>query len=234
MVLDLKRIIGLSGPTWFLGLDLAIQLLGAILALVIAYYGYKSYKITNRNKDLYFSLAFLLLSINLFIYLALIPSTILYYVYSYGTQIPSSILILGSQLFNFIFIFSTMFAYALLILVYSDLEKKNFIILIFSLIFSLAAFSYVFKSILGFNLVSALLLVFIVFHTYKNYIKKKTRTSLLVLMAFIFLIFSHISFALNILQTSTPIYLTARSLQFLGFASFLIMLIRVYYGRKKK
>src|SRR3989344_1514034 len=183
MILDFR------GPNWFFGADIVIQILGLIISLVIAYYGYKLYKITSRKIDLYFSIAFALLSLDLITYIIAVPTVFLYYAYYYPAVQPG-VLLTFAQILNFVYMFTTSLAFIFLIMVYSGIERKNVIALIALLIFALTAYSYI------------------------------TRSYLILAYGFYF--------------SSNLAYLFSHILQFLGYASLLIMLVRVKYGRKKK
>ena len=227
MILDFR------GPNWFFGADIVIQILGLIISLVIAYYGYKLYKITSRKIDLYFSIAFALLSLDLITYIIAVPTVFLYYAYYYPAVQPG-VLLTFAQILNFVYMFTTSLAFIFLIMVYSGIERKNVIALIASLIFALTAYSYITRSYFGFNLINALLLAFIVFHVYNNFLAKKSKSAFLVMVSFMLLTISYLILAYVFYFSSNLAYLFSHILQFLGYASLLIMLIRVKYGRKKK
>ena len=226
MILDFR------GPAWFFGTDIAIQVLGLVISLIIAYYGYKLYKITSKKLDLYFSIAFFLLGLEFIIYILVIPAVFIYYNY-FPTLQPGILLTIARSL-NFIYMFAISLAYIFLILVYSGIEKKNVIALISSLILALTLYSYITRSYFCFNLTSTLLTGFIVFHAYRNYLAKKTKNAFLVLLTFVLLTFSHFILAYAFYTNIQLAFLPGHISQFLGFASLLIMLIRVKYGRKKK
>ncbi len=50
-------------PEWFRGFDLVFDVIGLVIALMIAAYSWRMYKISDENKFAYFSLAFVLLAI---------------------------------------------------------------------------------------------------------------------------------------------------------------------------
>ena len=210
---------------WFL--DIIIQLLGAIASLALSYYGYKSYKLTKEKHDLYFSLAFLFLSVNLILYALIVPAVFIYY--TFYMHIDPGIFLSVSHALNFIFMFLILNAYTLLIVVYTKLEKKSILALWAIFLFVITLYSFIFKYFLVFNLMVALLVLFISFYTLKNYLSKKTKNSMLVALSFILLTVAHISLALatyiNILS------IVGHVLQFIAYVFLLSMLLRVYYGR---
>ncbi len=52
-------------PTWFNGWDVVFNIVGLVIALLIAAYSYRLYRINKENKFAYFSLAFALVSLSL-------------------------------------------------------------------------------------------------------------------------------------------------------------------------
>lgn len=210
---------------WFL--DIIIQLLGAIASLALSYYGYKSYKLTKERSDLYFSLAFLFLSTNLILYSLIVPAVLIYY--TFYRHIDPGIFLSVSHVLNFIFMFLILNAYTLLISVYTKLEKKSLLILWGIFLFVIAFYSFVFKQFLIFNLLVALLVLFISFYTLKNYLSKKTKNSMLVALSFILLTAAHLSLALATYISILSV--VGHVLQFIAYTFLLSMLLRVYYGR---
>lgn len=210
---------------WFL--DIIIQLLGAIASLALSYYGYKSYKLTKERPDLYFSLAFLFLSTNLILYALIVPLIFIYY--TFYRHIDPGIFLPVSHALNFIFMFLILNAYTLLICVYTKLEKKSVLALWAIFLFVITLYSFIFKYFLVFNLMVALLVLFISFYTLKNYLTKKTKNSMLVALSFILLTIAHISLALATYISILSI--VGHVLQFIAYTFLLSMLLRVYYGR---
>ena len=49
-------------PAWFNGFDLVFDIIGLVIALLIAAYSWRVYRISEENKFAYFSFAFLLLA----------------------------------------------------------------------------------------------------------------------------------------------------------------------------
>src|SRR3989338_6057417 len=51
-------------PGWFNGYDLLFSSIGLVVALLIAAYSWRLYRFNNENRFMYFSLAFLLVSLS--------------------------------------------------------------------------------------------------------------------------------------------------------------------------
>lgn len=218
------------GPSWLFGADIAIQLIGAIIALLISIYGYKLYKLSSTKTDLYFSLAFLLLGFSFFIYTFLVPAVYIYY--NYFSAIDPGILLKGSHILNFIFIFLTLGAYTILNLVYSKIKNPNAIFTVFILILALDYFIYYSRSSLGLSIISALLTLLIALNVFKSYIIKKNKNTLFVVIAFALMTLANIFFGLGSYLNIS--FLFGHIAQLLGYSSLLIMLLRINYGHRKK
>ena len=64
-------------PGWFNGFDLLFDSIGLVVAMLIAAYSWRIYKLNNENRFMYFSLAFILVSISLSF--KIFTSGVLYY-----------------------------------------------------------------------------------------------------------------------------------------------------------
>ena len=246
-------IIGLRGPVAVYWLDAIVQFFGALIALFVSISSYKTYKVTSNKKFLYFCLAFLFLTIDMLIYAVLIPALSIY-----GNVIGdvyAGNLLYISRALNFVYIIFTLMAYLMFIFVYSKLEKKTIMGLLILLVSALAINSFILAlilhpftqnlSVISFNLSAALLLLFSVFYTGRNYSRKKELNSLLVFLTFVLITIAHLVFAIplcsnlwnfcNFLKPSVDnFYLVGHVAQLIGYLSLVILYLRVYYGRKKK
>lgn len=224
-------IVSLKGPVWAYGVDVGIQFFGALIALFIAIYGYKAYKLTQDKKYLYFGSAFGLLSFNLFLFVLMIPA--LYVYYTYFKNIDPGLLLNVSHILNFIYMFVTLMAYAVFIVIYAGMARRSLMLLLGSLVFSLVVYSYLSVSFVGFNLIALLLLAFVIAYNAKNYILGKKRQSALVLSAFILIALGHLFFILEIFNSL--FYVIGHITQLIGYISLLIVVLRVMkHGRKKR
>tara|TARA_Y100000310_G_scaffold256442_1_gene264225 strand:+ start:438 stop:1151 length:714 start_codon:yes stop_codon:yes gene_type:complete len=220
-------IVNFRGPAWFYGIDAVIQFFGAFIALILAIYGFKAYKLSGEKKYLLFGTAFLLLSLDLVIYAALIPGVFLYYSFYPGTY--AGVLLQFARLLNFVFIAATLLAYTLLIAVYARLSRRVVIVLLSALVLTISAFIYRYQSFTGFNLVSVMLLIFIMAYTCNNCIAKKSRASLAIFFAFVLLALGHLFFVAS--GISPLAFLAGHILQLIGYLSLLIGLVFIL-GRK--
>lgn len=223
-------LLNFQGPTWLFGIDIGIQLIGAIIALLISFYGYKCYKLSSLKTDLYFSLAFFLFGASFFFYVFMVPAVYIYY--TYYQAIDPGILLRCSHLLNAVFIIITLGAYTILNLVYSKIKNPNAIITVLILITALSYFIYYSRNSFILNLICASLALLIAISTYTNYHRKKNKNSLLVVLAFVLITLANLFFALgNYINIS---FLFGHITQLLGYISLLIMVLRINYGSRKK
>lgn len=224
-------IISLMGPAWAYGVDVAIQFFGALIALFIAIYGYKAYKLTKDKKYLYFGSAFGLLSFNLFLFVLMIPALYIYYTYLSG--VDPGMLLSVSHMLNFIYMFVTLMAYTVFVVIYAGMARRSLMLLLGSLVFALVIYSYANVSFIGFNLVALLLLAFVIGYNLKNYIKKERSSSPLVLSAFALIALGHLFFILEIFNSL--FYVLGHITQLIGYVCLLVVVLRIMkHGGKKR
>jgi hypothetical protein len=186
----------------------------SLVAFFIAFFSYKTYKLTSEKKYAYFSLGFLFLSIGMILHAI---GNLSFYL---GIEKCLRVGCNPSQQFLFlahlIHIILTFFAYNIILLIYFKVKEKPLIVLAFveAFLFALITFdSYLF------NVVGIMLTVFIVYGAYRNYLKNTNKNALLALIAFVLIALSHLLFMLNSMMTA---YLFL----FMGFLSFLLIFIK--------
>lgn len=214
-----------------------VLIFGGLIAAFTAWYGFKAYKLTSNKRYFYFTLAFILLSLELIIFGIVAPAIMAYYRYFHGFNVTYLLYLVHGL--NIIFVFSTLMAYSLFILIYSKLERLSLTLLVTTLILSLAGYSYylayigeAYASRLGFNLVSIMLLSFIILYAARNYAFRRSVNSLLVLITFIFIGLGHVLFVFD--RFSNLLNLYGFIIQLVGYITLFIMFLRINYGQKKK
>ena len=251
-------IIRLIGINWLSILDALIRFFGAFIALLIGIYAYKAFKATEKREYKLLALGFFLITFELLVYAIAIPALYIFYNFKPEiTDLTRVLLLRISHLFNFFFILATLFAYTLFAYLYSKIQSKSVLILLGTLVFALASYSFSFVSGIGFNLTSILLLGFVCYHTIKNYREKRSKNSLYVVVAFSLILLSHAFFVLTdlpstsnyltsflkivfgqniMLYTSSAIqqlYLLGHISQLFGYLSLFLVILRAQYGKKK-
>jgi hypothetical protein len=228
------------GPTWFYWIAVIIHLISAVIALYVSYVLYKSYIISKEKIYLYLFTAFLLLCIDLLIFTLVFPGVFIYY--KYYAYLDAGVLLPIVHFLNLVYMFCTLMAYTLFIFIYSKAQRRSIMALLTALVLSLVIYSYVYVNHLGFNLVCALLLLFVMYYTFRNYITKKTKNSALVFLAFSLIFIAHLLLALFFLlhkglieSFKNVLFIIGHVAQLTGYLTLLILFARVkQHGRKKK
>ena len=213
------------------GIDSFFELLIIIVSLIIAYSGYRIYKIIEDKKYKIFSLGFLALSIS-FIFKILSNLTIFYKVRINYVGLPFIGIMQWKymELFNFAsFIFYKVFhviGFLILFFVITNTYKKDKILTMLYLGIIAVLFSIYFNFI--FDLTIAILLLFLTMHFYQNYEKQKSKNAFLVFLAFLLMLVSHCFFMFS--DMNLIFYLIG---EILLMASFLNLLINQFRTERK-
>ncbi|MBR9704573.1 hypothetical protein GOV12_04120 [Candidatus Pacearchaeota archaeon] len=213
-------------PSWFFGLDFIFELAFAIITLIVGLYAFKVFKLSGQHKIKLFGISFIFFSISYFI-----QSFINYAIISkLGENICNVIKLESVNILNLLGIYVHIFFFilGLVTLVYMTLNiksAKTYTMILFITFFSLFISL---NKIYLFYILSSLMLIYIVVHYFNNYSKNKQRSSLLVLIAFIFLLFGHIHFIFSV--NHTIFYTIAH---FLELSSYVLILINLIWVLKK-
>jgi hypothetical protein len=129
--------------------------------------------------------------------------------------------------FNAYYITSTI-AYLSLLMMYLPRDIKNF----FSNKLPVLYLPLWYLNFVNFHIASILILLYVVVKNVANFYKKRNFDNFLVMFAFISIVIFHA--CLLLASFDSTIYLAANSLLAIGFASLLLMLIRVSRSDRKK
>lgn len=215
-------------PPWFNGWDIIIDGIILIVALLIAAYSWKIYRLNHENRYLYFSFALLLIGVGLLF--NIITNSILYFLSV--REIAAEILrpVAGAQLeFSYLLYRAGFFLQMVpmlggWLLMFFISQKSRARLRKFYEVSQIALFIYliVLVSIVSnfkyfvFYLTSAVLLALIVLNYYKNYLNtNKNENTLQVMWAFLLILGSQIAFVFVFLQEK--LYVVAEILFLLGF-----------------
>ncbi|MCH8003322.1 MAG: hypothetical protein IH934_01720 [Nanoarchaeota archaeon] len=228
----------LFGPKWFYGFDSIIDLIAIIVSVLLVYYSYKCFKLTKENKYLYFSTAFLSLTIA---FIAKIMGTLAIYKPSItrsalGSSIHQTFTSLTPYNINaialIIHFFFMLLGFMILFLIISRLTWKNqrVIALLVYFVFLATWISVVHYQL--FYVTSFVLLLLITYSYYNNYREIKTEKARFVVIAFGILLVSQVFFVFVIYSRS--IYVLAELIQLLGFVYLLIPFILIFKKKPKR
>ena len=225
-------------PKWFYGFDSIIESIAIIVSILLVYYSYKCFKLTKEKKYLYFSTAFLSLTLA---FIAKISGTLAIYKPAITrTQLGSSIHQTFTTLTPYninafalvIHYFFMLLGFIILFLIISKLTWKNQRVIVLLVYF---AFLATWMSIIHyqlFYLTSFVLLLLITYSYYQNYKEIKSEKARFVTIAFGILLVSQAFFIFVIY--SRTIYVLAELIQLLGFVYLLIPFILIFKKKPKK
>ena len=221
-------------PGWFNGYDLLFDSIGLVVALLIAAYSWRVYKFNRENRFMYFSLAFLLVSVSLAF--KIFTSGVLYYfpvretVYQVlgpatGQHLKYSALFYRA---GFFFQMASMLGAWLVIFLVS--QKSRARLTKFYEVSQIGLFVYLLLlvSVISnfryevFYLTSSVLLSLIVLNYYKNYLTTCKKSALKVMAAFLFILAGNLFSVFVFLQNGS--YVAGEVLMLVGF----LMLLHTY------
>lgn len=225
-------------PKWFYGFDSIIEIIAIIISLLLVYYSYKCYKLTGEKRFLYFSIAFISLTLAFF---TKIIGTLA--IYSRDVR-ESALAKTMDSAFESITIFSInsaafllhtffmIFGIMMLFLIISKLTWENKRVIAMLLYFVIIATWLGAIHYQLFYATTFVMLTLISLSYYQNYKEIKSENAKLVAYAFLILLISN-AFFIFIIYSKT-IYVIAELLQLLGFIYLLIPFILVLKKKPKK
>lgn len=212
----------ISSPDWFLGFGSLLEFFTTLIAFFIGYYSYKVFRINNEKK--YFCLGFSFFAIamaflskaltNIAIYLELIR------------KVDISVKLVD---INFLYKIGFITHIALILIAYITLVSLSLKIKdtrVISLFVVTAVLATIIgsSSLLFFNVISFIFLLYVVPYFYRNYTKSKNINSLIVTISFLLIALSHLMNVL-IFTGSNIFYVYGEVIQLLGYVGLLTNLI---------
>lgn len=225
-------------PKWFYGFDSIIELIAVIVSVLLVYYSYKCFKLTKEKKYLYFSTAFLSLTVS---FIAKIVGTLTIYKPEItrtplGSAIHQTFASLTPYKINAIALvihfFFMLLGFMILFLIISKLTWKN------QRVIALLAYFVVIATWISivhyqlFYFTTLVLLLLIAYSYYQNYMEIKEEKARFVALAFGILLASQAFFVFAIY--SSTMYVAAELIQLLGFAYLLIPFILIFKRKPKR
>jgi len=228
-------------PTWFQGWDILFDGIGLIIALLIAAYSWRVYKISSENKYAYFSLAFVLVGLG-FVF-KMLTQGLVYYSTLRNTAQVVLIPVVGmaasgikySELFfrgGFLLYMMTMLGAWLLIFFisqkksgrlkkYYEISQIGLFVYLVILISVVSNFKY-----FVFYLTSMVILGIVVLNYYKNYLNANRRhNALLVMTSFLLILIGYLFFVFVFLWKE--LYVLGEVFMLVGFLMLLFTYRRV-------
>ena len=224
-------------PKWFYGFDSVIEFIAIVVSVLLVYYSYKCFKLTKENKYLYFSTAFLSITLA---FIAKIIGTLAIYRpaitrSAIGSTIHQTFTSLTPYYINALafiaYIFFMLLGFMILFLIISKLRWSNqrVLVLLVYFVFLATWISVIHYQL--FYLTSFVLLLLITYSYYNNYIEIKSDKARFVTIAFGILLVSQAFFVFVIY--SRNIYVLAELIQLLGFVYLLIPFVLIFKKKPK-
>ena len=216
-------------PHWFFGLDVIFELAFAIITFLVAMYAFRVSKISGQNQPRLFGWAFIFFSISY-----LIQSFFNFAVISkVGESICNSIKVQNVSTLNALgmYFYMIFFMIGLVTLTYMTLKIRSPKTYLMVLVISLLSIIISLNKIYLFYFLSSLMLIFIVSHYVRNFYNNRKGKTLLVLIAFIFLLFGHIHFLISV--NHELFYVIGHFFGLIAYFLILINLILVFKNGKK-
>jgi hypothetical protein len=208
-------------PEWFFGYDVMLEFAFAIITLIVGFFAIKIYRLSGQRQSKFFGISFFLISTSYFFQslsnLAMISSL--------GENICTALQITSISTFNALGIYAHMifFGLGVVTLTYMTFQVKSTkpysllaVIVLLSILFSA-------NQLFLFYLLCSVMLIYICIHYLLNYFKHRKASTLLVLVAFIFLLFGKIHFIFSVNHGNY--YVIGHVLGFIGYILILINLI---------
>ena len=225
-------------PSWFLGYDIGLELVFAIITLIVSIFAFKVYKLSEQRQPKLFSTAFLFISMAYFC-----KAFLNFLVLSkLNENISVALKIASVSTLNFIgvYFYIILLSIGLVTLAYMTFRVRN--AKIYSLLLIIAVMYLFFTSnpLLPYHIISSILLVYIFIHYLFNYIGKKRINTMLVLIAFGLLLFGNIHFMFSVVSqefsflNSELYYVIAHFLELVAYLLILTNLILIIKNEHKK
>jgi hypothetical protein len=213
-------------PPWFFRYDVALELLFAVIALMVSIFAFKIYKVTNQNQIKLFGISFSLISISYFI-----QSIFNYLIISKAKENIYMIFKIQSIAW-----FDSMGLYAhiifmtigLAVLAYMTFRTKKIRILWLIITMSLLGIFLSVNPFYTFFLFSTIYLVFLSWHFITNYLQNKQWKTLLIVVAFLFMLFGSVHFLVSV--NHQLFYVIGQILELFAYS---LIFINFYLVRKK-
>ncbi len=217
-------------PGWFYGYDILLEFIFAIVTLVVSYFSYKIYRLTDENKLKLFSLAFLFFSISYTIQ-SLLNLKILGQI---SNRAISMFELMSINSFNALGIFAQIifFTVGLITLLYMALDLDNKRVYFLLLLITLPILFFSSNSLFLFYLLASIMLAFVAIFYFQNYIEKKSIKSLWVFIAFDFIFLGQIHFLFSL--NHALYYVLGHFLEFAAYVILLVNLLSISKNGKKK
>jgi hypothetical protein len=211
-------------PAWFLGYDVILQFVFALITLIVSYYAYKIYRIIGKEQLKIFSASFLFISLSYLIY-----SFLNFVFFRELTERTADLMVEFSSvtLLHNISLYACIvfFILGLVTLTYMTLRIKSQKTYFLLLILTLVPLLFCFNTLSLFYILSSILILYVFVYYLVHYLKNKQFRNLLVPVAFALLFFGNVHFLFSI--NHGLFYVIGYALSLVAYILILVNLIMV-------
>ena len=219
-------------PTWFFGYSTVMELAFAIIALVLALFSYKIYKLTDQRQTKLFSASFFLISFS-YAVKSVFNFVGLYLVNDFvcsptGPDLGAIVGKLGALNFLGSYAQMALMLVGLSTLLYMTLGTKDKRMLLLMICLSIVSMLFTANIFYSFYVLSALMLAFISRYYVRNYISNRKPSGVLTAAAFILLTVGSVIFFFSV---DNPMFFVIGSI--FEFAAYVLILINLFTVLRK-
>ena len=216
----------LYGPSWFYGYDSIFAFVFAIITILISLLSFRAYRFTGDKKYKFFSLSFLLISVANLIFWFFTSALLLHL----STELTNLIVLFDFPFLAYIFL--SLLAYTILLIIAMKIESKRIMLLLITLSLLFIIFSY--QHYIKFHIIAFILLFYLAYQFYTNYLENKKSNAKIVFTSFYLLTCAEI-FYIATVYVSHFLYVAAQILQLVAYLTLFYLFLRlINYGRKKR
>lgn len=183
-------------PGWFFNYGILFELIFAIITLIVGLFAFKIYKLTDQRSAKLFGISFILISfhyaIQSFLNFSIISTLNQNICNIMKIQSINSLTVMGAYSHMIFFIIG------LATLTYMTFKINNMRVLALIIALPLASVLFSDNKLYLFYTMSSIFLIFITIFYAKNYFKNRQFKTLIVLVAFIFLLFGNLHFLFSV------------------------------------
>ena len=216
-------------PKWFVGFDIGMELLFALVAILVSFFAFKVYKLSAQREIKLFGTSFLFIALA-YVSLAFFNLSIL----SHLRDKINYVILERIEHLGLLGVYSHIlfFLIGLVTLAYMTIRVKKF--RIFLLLFGVALAVILFSpyKLMALHTVLSILLCFIVFYYLTEYYKNKSIKTGLICIAFIFLLLGIIGLVFS--SFSYNYYVAGHILELVSYLIILFNLVFVIKNEQKK
>jgi hypothetical protein len=216
-------------PSWFFNYSIILEVIFAVITLIVSYYAFKVYRLTETKTTKLFSTAFVFICLS-YVIQSMLNIIILW---KLDDQVVSLINLRDVALLNLfgLYAHALFFIIGLIILAYVNFKTDNIKILFLMVALMIASIFFTPNKLMLFYMLSAIILAFIVFSYFLNYVRHKTPNTMLVLIAMIFLLFAALHYLFAVEQEIY--YVIGHVLEFIAYSMILTNLLLILNHGKK-